>query len=117
MVDLENRSIAYTAIVDGKIIGCAGITPLWQGVGSAWMALSVDAEKHMFWASKLVRRFIRDITNALNLHRVEMVALVESERNQRWAKFLGFKEEGGIAHQYTSDKRDMIRYEWVRKDG
>lgn len=116
LVDIERRSVAYTAIKDGRIIGCAGITLMWEGVATAWTVMGPDAHKYMFWATKMTRRFIRDTIKAYNLHRLEMVALADNDRNRRWAKFLGFQEES-LARCYTSDQRDMIRYEWVKKDG
>jgi len=112
---LEQNSIAWTALLDGKILGCGGVTLSWVGVGMAWTAMAPEAANHMFWVTKVIRRFMRDIVRAFNLHRLEMVALVESERNQRWAEFLGFtREQNSIAQKYTSDQRGMYRYEWVK---
>lgn len=116
-LDIERSSVAYTGMVEGKIIGCAGIIVAWDGVGMAWAAITPAAEPHMIWVSKIIRRFMRDIIRAHKLHRVEMVALADSQRNQRWAEFMGFSREGSVARQYTTDRRDMIRYEWVKNNG
>lgn len=104
---------AYTAVLGERVIGCAGLVMLWPGVAAAWMVLSEDIGAHRFWLTRIVRRFLGDFTRAFRLHRVEAWALAESVRNQRWLWALGFKPEGGIARQYLSDRRDVIRYERV----
>lgn len=39
---------------------------------------------------------------------------MDNERNIKWMEALGFKSEGGVAHAYTTDKVDALRYEMVR---
>lgn len=105
---------AFTAIVDGKIIGCCGIIIQWQGMGSAWAIFTDRVAMYPMFMTRMIRRGLRDIIKAYDLHRVELVALADNERNQRWAELLGFSPENGKAHKYTPTKRDVIRYEFVR---
>lgn len=103
-----------TAVVESRPLGCAGIALTWPGVGSAWMILADDAPQHALWLTSTVRSFLRAIQHINRLHRIEALALSESLQNQHWLEVLGFRrEERGVAHEFLTDRRDMVRYELV----
>lgn len=80
----------WTAIADGKIIGCAGFREEWTGRSSCWATLSDHAGKHMTALTRAVRK-------ALNDHpaeRIETTVLDGFEPGLRWVRMLGFEEEG-----------------------
>jgi hypothetical protein len=107
---------AWTAVLDGQPLGCGGLVLPWPGVGIAWMVLSEEIHQHPLWLTRTVKQFLVDMTRIHHLHRVEAVALEESETNQAWLKRLGFtREEHGRATAYLSDQRTMIRYERVKE--
>jgi RimJ/RimL family protein N-acetyltransferase len=110
----EKGGPAWTAMLDGKVIGCSGVIVLWPGVGYAWAIFTDEIYAHRIWVTRMVRAALRDIVRSLHLHRVEAVALYCDDRNQRWLEALEFQPEGRIALGYTSDKRAVRRYEWVR---
>lgn len=106
---------AFTAVEGNRMLGAAGVLVPWPGVGMAWMVLAADIAPYGLWLTRTVRRVLDDVTRAYRLHRVEALALVESERNQRWLEVLGFgRERDGVAQAYTADRRAMVRYERVR---
>ena len=109
----ENGGPAFTAVLDEKIIGCAGINLLWPGVGAAWVAFGKEIEDHGLWATRTVRAVLRDTVRSFNLHRVEAVVYAENHRDARWIRLLGFRKENDIAQMYTSDKRDVVRFELI----
>jgi len=88
---------AYTAIIDGRVIGCAGVILLGYGIGIGWMCLSKEVEDYQFWLAKTTKRILRDIIQSFGLRRIESFILTESDKNQLWAAFLGFQTE----RQYT----------------
>ena len=107
---------AVTGMVDGRVIGCAGLALQWPGMATAWMLLSPEIGEHGIWMTRMTRRMLRDWTRAYDLHRVEAVSLQSSRRNQEWLEALGFaRERDGIARAYTPDRRDMARYELVEE--
>lgn len=106
---------AVTALLDGRVLGCAGIVLPWPGIGLCWMVLSDAIGPHGIWMTKMVRSFLDDMIRVYTLHRLEAVVLVENERNRRWIERLGFTQENGGARAYTTDRRDIIRYEWVKE--
>jgi len=106
---------AFTAIVDGKVLGCAGLLLPWPGIGLAWMELSEEIGTHGRWLTLVTRRGLADLIRVYSLHRVEVVVLADSPRNQQWIEAIGFTRENGRARAYSSDRRDVIRYEWVKE--
>lgn len=113
-VEKERGGPAFTALVDNKIIGCGGIVLMWGGVGAAWVAVSKDIEPYKVWMTRTVRRSLRDIVRALNLHRVEAVVLTDGD--SRWIQAVGFHLENDVAKKYTQDKRDVMRFECLQED-
>lgn len=107
---------AFTAVVEGRPIGCAGIVFPWPGVGSTWMIMTEDIGDHGLWLYRTVRKFIEDMARINALHRIEGVALCESPRNQQFFEALGFHvERDGVARGFLADGRSVVRYEWVKE--
>jgi hypothetical protein len=79
---------------DGAVIGCAGVMPLWSGVGQAWALLSVRAPG----AFKAVHRAVcLGLDNAFSsggFHRVQISVAADFPGARRWAEHLGFVCEG-----------------------
>ena len=113
-LEKERGGPAFTAIVGDKILGCGGIMILWSGVGHAWVAVSKDIEQYRVWMTRTVRHALRDIARALDLHRVEAVVLTSGD--SRWLQAVGFHMENDAAKRYTQDKRDVVRFEFLKED-
>lgn len=114
MIEQSTKGPAFTAEVDGEVLGCGGVVVLWPGVGACWMTLAEDIGKHGLWLCKVTIEFLDKATRDLTLHRLEAMALHECVRNQKWLELCGFRrEETGIARAYLADKRDAVRYERV----
>jgi len=109
----ERGGPAFTATLDGKVIGCAGIIKMWPGVGYAWVVFGKDIECYSIWFTRTIRAILRDIVRALELHRVEAVVYRDNKRNLRWIQSLGFRQENYFATKYTQDKRDVVRFEYI----
>lgn len=105
---------AFTAVIDGRPLGCAGLVLPWPGVGMAWMKLGDDIGRHGLWLTRTVKRFLRDAIRIYHLHRIEAITLDGHHVNQQWLQVLGFHvEQYGIARQFLPDQRSIVRYEWV----
>jgi hypothetical protein len=102
---------SFSALVDQRIIACAGIVIPWPGVGICWATFSEEIGRYPVWFSRTCRHVLNDTLRSCGLHRLESVALKDSERNRRWLTMLGFKHEWGVARLYTSDQQDVVRYE------
>lgn len=109
----KENGVAFSGMYGDKIIGCAGVIIAWPGMGVAWAVFARDIGDYGLWTTRMVRRALRDIIRSNNLHRVEMVVLEGNERNARWAEMLGFEREKGVAKHYCTDKRNVVRYEFI----
>lgn len=112
----ETGGPAFTAVLDGQVLGCAGLVIPWPGMGLAWMAVGHDLAHHGLWLTRTVKRGLRDLIHAYALYRVETLTLTDQPQYQRWLEICGFSRENGRARHYTPDRQDMFRYEWVEGD-
>ena len=105
---------AYTGLVGDRVLGCAGITRCWPGVGEAWTVFSEEVCHHPLWLQKTVRSVIHASMVGMGLHRLQAVARAESARNCKWLESLGFQWEGPMP-KFGPDGADYVRYGMVRR--
>lgn len=93
---------AFSAATDGCIVGCAGIMPLWPGVGHAWAVLSEVALAHPVTLTRAVQRELARIERDHGLHRVQATVGETHVAGRRWLAWLGFEVEG-LMRNYGPD--------------
>ena len=101
---------AYTGVVDGRVVVCAGVEPMWQGRGYAWSYLSAGSGAHFVAIHKAVKRFLE----IAPFVRVEASVVCEFEQGHRWARMLGFNLEAERMISYGPDGRDYALYARVK---
>ena len=106
---IEDHCTSWTGIQDGKIVGCGGFTPLWEGVAEIWMYLQPDAFKRKKVALKLMKHILNDIIKQKKYHRIQAIVLKDYKAGIRFAEFFGFKNEG-LMKSYSVNKEDFYRY-------
>ena len=97
---------AFSAVEAGRIVGCAGIVPLWPGVGHAWAVLSDTALAHPVALTRTVQRELARIEAEQNLRRVQATVAEDHVAGRRWLAWLGFEVEGlmrNYGHGGTGD--------------
>lgn len=99
---------AFTFIVDGRILFCAGFTVLWEGVADFWMVPSVYTKEHPFVFYKLIRRYLAAIPQTFRLHRLQTTSY-DDPFHEKWMRKLGFEKEGTMK-QYLHTKENMVVY-------
>ncbi|WP_341713785.1 hypothetical protein [Erythrobacter sp.] len=104
--------MAFTGIDNGHLVGAAGIFPLWEGVGEAWLLGADRMKRHPLSAGRMVRRRLHEIANAHGMWRVQAAMRSDWPELARWAKFLGMKHEGTM-RRYGVDGQDYERWAWV----
>lgn len=93
---------------EGEVITFAGLDPIRGGVMEAWIVRTslIPENKKIFHESI---KWLIDITmEKLDLHRMQMTVISNSERNKKWAEKLGFESEG-ILRNYDPGE-DYIMY-------
>lgn len=109
-VSLEMDDWSWTGMIDGEVIGCSGVMPIWQGRGMAWAYLSDNAGQHFIKVHKAVGKFLDNCY----LKRIEMTVDCRFDQAHRWARMLGFKMEAGRMEAYTPSGMDCSLYSRVR---
>lgn len=101
--------VGWTGLVDGAVVGCAGLAECGQGRLEAWTLLAPEA----FVVFREIHRAVRRVLDDSAWHRVEMKVDAEHAAAIRWAEHLGFECEGRM-RKYTADRRDVLLYARIR---
>lgn len=80
---------AFTALDGNRVLGCAGILPLWNGRAQSWAFLAGGLERHFISIHRAVKRYL----DVCGVRRIECAVDVGFEEGHRWAEMLGFKRE------------------------
>lgn len=95
---------AFTGLKNGKVIGAAGVWPIWEGRKQAWVMLSMKVKgPELLFATRAILKFLETQTG-----RIETTVLASYPQGCRWAKALGFQREGIL--RAFKDNRDYGIY-------
>lgn len=101
---------AYSCVdAYGRVLACAGLLEQWPGRAVGWALLSVAAGRRFVEIHRAVLRTFR-------LHpyrRIETAVAVGHLEGHRWARLLGFTQEG-LMKAYTPQGEDSWLYARVR---
>lgn len=90
---LEKTSIAFTGVVNGKIISCGGIIVVFKGVAELWQIPSIYVSEITIKYARYIRKWIELMRQEFQLYRMETICL-DDDLHNRWMRFLGFEREG-----------------------
>ena len=106
---LENTN-AYTVVLDGIIVCCAGVVEYYKGRGEAWSYLGADLGSNMVPVYRAIKKYI----DTIDVRRVEMTVDVDFEPGHRFAKLLGFELEAPRMKAYDINGRDKALYARIK---
>ena len=104
--------MAFTGVIDGEIIACGGIYPIWENVGEAWFLGTDYVNKYPIIVTKTIRKYLKDLMFNNKLHRVQAHVRSDWDRANRWIEFLGMQKEG-VVRKFSPDGRDHILFSKV----
>lgn len=104
---------AWSALIDGRILACGGISALFPHVGEAWTLFDKD-----FFTSppEIIRAVLNRIKAglmAVNLPRIQATTEVSFRRADLFLKKLGFTPEGRLK-KYGYDGQDHTMYGFIK---
>ena len=105
----NHKGCSFTGFTTDKIIGCAGILPVWSGVGHAWVVLGSDYKKHRIWLHKQVKDMFFKIAVGMKFRRVQANVQCDFYDAVRWIEALGFEGES-VMKEYGPDGKDHYMY-------
>lgn len=100
-----------TGIIDGRVVACAGIYPLWEGCARAWVIAARDIGGAGFIA---LHRAVKRVLDERPERRIEAEVDTEFSQGHRWVKMLGGFEWEGTMRKYSLNGRDTDRYARVK---
>ena len=111
------KGVGWTAILGEHVIACGGMIIVRPGVGVPWIAASAEIAKHGIWITRMAKRLLPRAMRQLGIERVEVAIMETSERNQLWAKRLGFQLREPVETQLDFKGRRYIQHDLVRSEG
>lgn len=87
---LKNSGQAFSGILNGQTIFCAGVARQWDNRGAAWSMIGRDAGAHFVQIHRAVRRFL----DLCDIRRIEAYVDADFAEGHRWMQMLGFEREG-----------------------
>lgn len=103
-----NNELAWSLEVDGKIVACAGVLMLWEGVAELWTIIDKDIDIGLTLV-RCIKRVLYATIEGLSLHRVQASVNINDHRARKLVRVLGMKLEGR-KEKYNSSKDDFFEY-------
>ena len=107
----SENGYSKTLVVDGRVIGCGGVSKFWDGVGEAWLLVS-DKLPEYKWLSVKVMRIMFDRA-MIDFNRIQAAVLASDPVAIRFIEFMGFENEG-LMRRYGFQGADFYRYARVK---
>lgn len=105
---------AYTLIINGKIVACAGVVLMEWKKGQAWVLLSSLFYQYKKTTYKLIKRFLELIIKTKDLKRVEAFVRPDFEEAINFIKHLGFNFQG-LQECYGPNGEDYLMFARIKR--
>jgi hypothetical protein len=102
--------IAFTLVVDDKVVACGGIAPVIPGVGECWILFG---NIQLFTLCRYIKNAINK--GLLVYHRLQMMVREDNKAALRFAEYLGFHNEG-VQKCYDLSHNNYIRMARLRDE-
>ena len=103
------KGCCFTGFSENKIIGCAGIMPLWNGVGHAWVVMGSDYKNNRIWLHRHIKNMFIKIAIGKEFKRVQANVQAGFKEGVRWIEALGFHRESKL-EKYGPAGEDHYMY-------
>lgn len=107
---LEQSGMAYTAIKDGRVLGCAGVVEYWPDRGEVWAVFDKKIQHDFVYIHKAALRFL----DTVPIRRIEAAVEFNFVAGHRWIRMLGFELEAVRMHAYVPSGADFSLYARVK---
>jgi len=97
-----------TFMAGDRVIGCAGLTVIWDGFAEGWCLFVDDLENYPM-VSRVAKHKLAHWIKQYNLVRVQAPLRADFEIGVRFAQWLGFTFEGCM-RKYHPDGCDALMY-------
>ncbi|MGE5147402.1 MAG: hypothetical protein ACM3N5_11670 [Candidatus Eiseniibacteriota bacterium] len=109
---LGEEGLAWTGVVNGVVVGAAGVARVWRGRGVAWALMHILPRPAWLAATRMAQRTLDD-AHRRGIRRIEATVVHDFVAGHRWAQLLGFHPYARLV-AYDPDGRDHVGYERLR---
>jgi len=106
---LEEKHMAFTCMINDKIIASAGIKKIWNGVGEGWVLATNKIYDFPITIAKAIKQNFDYVATSNNIKRVQTAVRADYKIGIRFAEWLGLTNEGLMKH-YGMDGADHYRF-------
>jgi hypothetical protein len=99
----------FTAIKDGVILGCAGLTKQWDNRAIAWALFSTNLGREFVRIHRAAERYLA----IADFKRIEAFVDANFAEGHRWIQMLGFEREGYM-RSFSPNGNDAVLYARVK---
>lgn len=105
--------LSRTLIHDGRILTCAGIIPMWEGVYEVWQIPSIYVLQYKIAYVKAMRALLHKYSEQFKIRRLQTHSPAD-DLHDAWMMFMGFECEGTLkAYNRHKDDYRIWRKEFV----
>ena len=108
-MDLEQEHLAFTGLINDKVIAAAGMKRIWGNVAEGWFIAKNDVWNYPITIAKAVKQNIDYLATSNNIKRLQTAVRTDFGIGIRFAKWLGFTNEG-LMKCYGFDDTDHYRF-------
>jgi RimJ/RimL family protein N-acetyltransferase len=108
-MDLEQEHLAFTGLINDKVIAAAGMKRIWGNVAEGWFIAKNDVWNYPITIAKAVKQNIDYLATSNNIKRLQTAVRTDFGIGIRFAKWLGFTNEG-LMKSYGFDGSDHYRF-------
>ena len=107
-MDLEQEHLAFTGLINDKVIAAAGMKRVWGNVAEGWFIAKNDVWNYPITIAKAVKQNIDYLATSNKIKRLQTAVRSDFGIGIRFAKWLGFTNEG-LMKSYGFDGADHYR--------
>jgi RimJ/RimL family protein N-acetyltransferase len=108
-MDLEQEHLAFTGLINDKVIAAAGMKRIWGNVAEGWFIAKNDVWNYPITIAKAVKQNIDYLATSNKIKRLQTAVRADFGIGIRFAKWLGFTNEG-LMKCYGFDDTDHYRF-------
>ena len=107
--NLEQNNLAFTGIVNYQPIFAAGMKMVWGRVAEGWVIATSEIWKNPLGVARAIKKDFARVAREHNIERVQTAIRKDFKQGQRFAEWLGLKNEG-LMKKFGFDGTDQYRY-------
>jgi len=107
-MNLEQEGMAFTGVINDKVIAAAGMKRIWGNVAEGWFLAKNDVWNYPITIAKAVKQNLDYLAKTNNIKRLQTAVRADFGIGIRFAKWLGFTNEG-LMKSYGFDGADHYR--------